>query len=138
VQIARTGTIEMNSQLPKQQFPVHVEPQEPTFLPEASQQDRRSETPADMTAAVKSTAKAEDSQADSQAPDSQSNVTRSYLESCYIMFMQADKESGGAPVKRYRCNIDDCERVFPRKSAIHSHIQTHLEDKPFVCTAPDW
>jgi hypothetical protein len=138
VQIARTGTIEMTSQLPNQQFSVHVELQEPTFLPEASQQDRRSETPADMTAAVKSTAKAEDSQADSHAPDSQSNVTRSYLESCYIMFMQADKESGGAPVKRYRCNIDDCERVFPRKSAIHSHIQTHLEDKPFVCTAPDW
>jgi hypothetical protein len=68
----------------------------------------------------------------------QSAIPRSYLESCYIMFMIPDPENGGAPTKRYRCNIDDCQRVFPRKSAIHSHIQTHLEDKPFVCTEPEW
>jgi len=72
------------------------------------------------------------------AGEAQSTFTRTYLEKCYVMFMQVDKETGGPPVKRYRCNIDDCERVFPRKSAIHSHIQTHLEDKPFVCTEPDW
>ncbi|GAA5885373.1 hypothetical protein JCM6882_009592 [Rhodosporidiobolus microsporus] len=39
--------------------------------------------------------------------------------------------------KRYVCLIEGCERTFPRKSAIESHIQTHLEDKPFVCPHDD-
>ncbi|KAG0142849.1 hypothetical protein CROQUDRAFT_96995 [Cronartium quercuum f. sp. fusiforme G11] len=39
----------------------------------------------------------------------------------------------GKLVKRYVCRIENCGRVFPRKTAIESHIQTHLEDKPFVC-----
>lgn len=44
----------------------------------------------------------------------------------------------GRPVKRYRCLLPECGRIFPRKTAIESHIQTHLEDKPFVCREPDW
>lgn len=137
VEIARTGSADVAVQQPIQQFAVHIEPVQPTYIPEVREPVRRSETPADMTAVILPASNAEDSQAESQAADSQSNIPRSYLESCYIMFMQPDKENGG-PVKRYRCNIDQCQRVFPRKSAIHSHIQTHLEDKPFVCTAPDW
>ncbi|KPV75766.1 uncharacterized protein RHOBADRAFT_14078, partial [Rhodotorula graminis WP1] len=35
------------------------------------------------------------------------------------------------------CLIEGCGRAFPRKSAIESHIQTHLEDKPFVCPHDD-
>ncbi|KAK9899521.1 hypothetical protein P389DRAFT_139619 [Cystobasidium minutum MCA 4210] len=33
----------------------------------------------------------------------------------------------------YVCSIPGCEKEFPRKSAVESHIQTHLEDKPFAC-----
>ncbi|ORX35310.1 hypothetical protein BD324DRAFT_582435 [Kockovaella imperatae] len=40
-------------------------------------------------------------------------------------------------VKRFKCLIEGCERHFPRKSAIHSHIQTHLEDKPYLCPTED-
>jgi hypothetical protein len=40
--------------------------------------------------------------------------------------------------KRYLCLMEGCDRTFPRKSAIESHIQTHLEDKPFVCPHYDW
>ncbi|EGG05770.1 uncharacterized protein MELLADRAFT_116699 [Melampsora larici-populina 98AG31] len=39
----------------------------------------------------------------------------------------------GKMIKNYVCQIEGCGRVFPRKTAIESHIQTHLEDKPFVC-----
>ncbi len=66
-----------------------------------------------------------------------SAVPRAVLETLYDSFSVQD-EASGAQVKRYRCNIDDCGREFPRKSAIHSHIQTHLEDKPFMCTEPEW
>ena len=138
VEIARGGATEMLTPAATQHFAVQVERVQPTYAPDVRDFKCRSETPVEITAVGQQTSNGEDSQADSQAADSQSNIPRSYLESCYIMFMQPDKENGGIPVKRYRCNIDDCERVFPRKSAIHSHIQTHLEDKPFVCTAPDW
>lgn len=67
-----------------------------------------------------------------------SSLTKEFLESCYTCFMTVEDGEGAAPCKRYRCNIDDCGRIFPRKSAIHSHVQTHLEDKPYVCTEPDW
>lgn len=51
----------------------------------------------------------------------------------------AGHSNGGVKVsKRYVCLIEGCDRTFPRKSAIESHIQTHLEDKPFVCPQPDW
>ena len=65
-------------------------------------------------------------------------LPKALLESLYTGFLTLEGSSSGQPVKRYRCLIDGCDRHFPRKSAIHSHIQTHLEDKPFVCTAPDW
>lgn len=67
-----------------------------------------------------------------------SSLSKEFLESCYTCFMMVEDGAGTAPCKRYRCNIDDCGRIFPRKSAIHSHVQTHLEDKPYVCTEPDW
>lgn len=70
--------------------------------------------------------------------ESQSTIPKGYLESCYEMFTVADPDTASGIAKRYRCNIDQCQRVFPRKSAIHSHIQTHLEDKPFACTEPGW
>ncbi|ORY72595.1 hypothetical protein BCR35DRAFT_282056 [Leucosporidium creatinivorum] len=46
-------------------------------------------------------------------------------------------ENGVKVPKRYICLMEGCDRTFPRKSAIESHIQTHLEDKPFVCPQPD-
>jgi hypothetical protein len=67
-----------------------------------------------------------------------SSLSKEFLESCYTCFMMVEDGAGTAPCKRYRCNIDECGRIFPRKSAIHSHVQTHLEDKPYVCTEPDW
>jgi hypothetical protein len=66
-----------------------------------------------------------------------STVPKAVLETLYDCFM-VQEDAAAQPSKRYRCNIDDCGREFPRKSAIHSHIQTHLEDKPFMCTEPDW
>ncbi|CDZ97292.1 bte binding protein 4 [Phaffia rhodozyma] len=42
----------------------------------------------------------------------------------------------GKEEMRYRCLVAECDRVFPRKSAIIHHIQMHLEDKPFACEAP--
>jgi hypothetical protein len=51
-----------------------------------------------------------------------------------------DEESGeDRPAgKRFQCLIQGCERHFPRKSAICSHIQTHLDDKPYQCTEEEW
>ncbi|GHJ85654.1 hypothetical protein NliqN6_2056 [Naganishia liquefaciens] len=66
-----------------------------------------------------------------------STLTKEFLESCYTCFMMIEDGAGPLPCKRYRCNIDNCGRIFPRKSAIQSHVQTHLEDKPYVCTEPD-
>lgn len=45
---------------------------------------------------------------------------------------------GGPVVKRFVCLIENCERDFPRRSAILSHVQTHLGDKRNVCTSPGW
>jgi len=39
---------------------------------------------------------------------------------------------------KFRCLVEDCDRAFPRRSAIIHHIQMHLSDKPFVCPVPDW
>ena len=140
VEIAKKESIEpVRTPEPFVDMQVETEQCKPD-TPLREKDSRRSETPAEMTAVTLPPGSANASQAgDTQMTgEAQSNVTRTYLEKCYVMFMQVDNEAGGPPVKRYRCNIDDCERVFPRKSAIHSHIQTHLEDKPFVCTEPDW
>ena len=64
-----------------------------------------------------------------------SGLPKTFLEKLYTTQMCLE---GGAPQKRFKCMIEGCERSFPRKSAIHSHIQTHLEDKPFQCDEPDW
>ncbi|WWD16360.1 hypothetical protein CI109_100786 [Kwoniella shandongensis] len=66
-----------------------------------------------------------------------SGLPRAFLEKLYTTFLTLDGSMTGQPVKRFKCLIEGCERHFPRKSAIHSHIQTHLEDKPYVCTAED-
>lgn len=39
---------------------------------------------------------------------------------------------------KFRCLVEDCDRAFPRRSAIIHHIQMHLSDKPFVCPVSDW
>ena len=67
-----------------------------------------------------------------------SGLPRSFLEKLYTTYLTTEGSHTGQPVKRFRCLIEGCERNFPRKSAIHSHIQTHLEDKPFQCEAEDW
>jgi len=67
-----------------------------------------------------------------------SGLPRSFLEKLYTTYLTTDGSHTGQPVKRFKCLIEGCERNFPRKSAIHSHIQTHLEDKPFQCEAEDW
>lgn len=54
------------------------------------------------------------------------------------------REASARPAKRgrlenrYKCLVPECDRVFPRKSAIVNHIQTHLEDKPFTCSVGSW
>lgn len=65
-------------------------------------------------------------------------LDKSYLEQCFTAIMIPDEMSPILSVKRYQCKLDGCGRIFPRKSAVYSHIQTHLEHKPFVCPAEDW
>lgn len=67
-----------------------------------------------------------------------SGLSRNFLETLYDTYQTMEGSMTGQPVKRFKCLIEGCERTFPRKSAIHSHIQTHLEDKPFVCEVEDW
>jgi hypothetical protein len=66
-----------------------------------------------------------------------SGLPRDFLEKLYSTFTVQDTSTNNQAVKRFKCLIEGCERQFPRKSAIHSHIQTHLEDKPFVCSHAD-
>jgi hypothetical protein len=69
--------------------------------------------------------------------DENEGVPKEVIQSLYSGL--ASHMSGGVKIpKRYVCLIEGCERTFPRKSAIESHIQTHLEDKPFVCPDHDW
>ena len=65
-------------------------------------------------------------------------LPRDFLEKLYQSYHTIQGSTSGHPTKRFKCLIEGCERDFPRKSAIHSHIQTHLEDKPFVCQAKEW
>ncbi|KAK4701558.1 hypothetical protein P7C70_g4675, partial [Phenoliferia sp. Uapishka_3] len=65
------------------------------------------------------------------------SVTRDTIQSFYEGVPGHTLSNGQKVPKRYMCLIEGCERLFPRKSAIESHIQTHLEDKPFVCPQAD-
>ncbi|GAA5938730.1 hypothetical protein JCM3775_001975 [Rhodotorula graminis] len=66
-----------------------------------------------------------------------SSVPRDVIQSLYSGIAGHTTTSGEKVGKRYVCLIEGCGRAFPRKSAIESHIQTHLEDKPFVCPHDD-
>ncbi|GAA5989280.1 hypothetical protein JCM10908_001237 [Rhodotorula pacifica] len=66
-----------------------------------------------------------------------SSVPREVIQSLYSHTPSHMSASGVKVPKRYMCLIEGCERSFPRKSAIESHIQTHLEDKPFICPHDD-
>lgn len=72
------------------------------------------------------------------AESSANGLPRGFLEKLYETYVTLEGSHTGQPIKRFRCMIEGCERNFPRKSAIHSHIQTHLEDKPYTCEHPDW
>ncbi|BGP13835.1 hypothetical protein JCM10213_000982 [Rhodosporidiobolus nylandii] len=65
-----------------------------------------------------------------------SSVPKEVIQSLYSG-IPSHTANGVKIPKRYVCLIEGCERTFPRKSAIESHIQTHLEDKPFVCPHDD-
>lgn len=67
-----------------------------------------------------------------------SSVPREVIQSLYSHIPSHLTSAGVKVPKRYVCLIEGCERSFPRKSAIESHIQTHLEDKPFICPHDDW
>jgi hypothetical protein len=75
-----------------------------------------------------------------QTPEGQAlaGLPKDFIDGLYTTFLTMEGSTSGQPVKRFKCLIDGCERHFPRKSAISSHIQTHLDDKPFVCPEPDW
>ncbi|GAA5848479.1 hypothetical protein JCM8547_004526 [Rhodosporidiobolus lusitaniae] len=66
-----------------------------------------------------------------------SAVPKEVIQSLYSGIPSHVDAKGQKIPKRYVCLIEGCERTFPRKSAIESHIQTHLEDKPFVCPHDD-
>ncbi|GAA6055743.1 hypothetical protein JCM3770_006135 [Rhodotorula araucariae] len=66
-----------------------------------------------------------------------SSVPKDVIQSLYSGIPGHTTPQGVKVPKRYVCLIEGCERGFPRKSAIESHIQTHLEDKPFVCPHDD-
>ncbi|GAA5830224.1 hypothetical protein JCM11251_001274 [Rhodosporidiobolus azoricus] len=65
-----------------------------------------------------------------------SSVPKEVIQSLYSG-IPSHTANGVKVPKRYVCLIEGCDRTFPRKSAIESHIQTHLEDKPFVCPHDD-
>lgn len=72
------------------------------------------------------------------AENTAGGLSRGFLETLYESYSTLEGSMTGLPIKRFKCLIEGCERTFPRKSAIHSHIQTHLEDKPFSCEVEDW
>ena len=59
------------------------------------------------------------------------------LRGMYTEVREMDTKTGQS-VKRFRCGMLGCGRSFPRKSAINSHLQTHVDDKPYMCTDPEW
>lgn len=74
------------------------------------------------------------SQCGSDCEEDTAGLPKSVIRSLYQPLPQQQGQTG----KKYVCLIEGCGRIFPRKSAIESHIQTHLEDKPFVCPHDDW
>lgn len=64
-------------------------------------------------------------------------VPKEVIQSLYLALPVFTKSGVKVP-RRYECLMEGCGRSFPRKSAIESHIQTHLEDKPFVCFHAEW
>ncbi|SCV69135.1 BQ2448_2155 [Microbotryum intermedium] len=89
----------------------------------------RSETPASDDEDDEDSSKGGNAQAGS--------LPKEVIQSLYKSVPAHVDDKGVKVSKRYLCLMESCERTFPRKSAIESHIQTHLEDKPFVCPYED-
>ena len=70
----------------------------------------------------------------SESEENKNSVPKVVIQSMYSLLPGGNKTNS----KRYLCLIEGCQRTFPRKSAIESHIQTHLEDKPYICSEADW
>ncbi|ORY29744.1 hypothetical protein BCR39DRAFT_467114 [Naematelia encephala] len=66
-------------------------------------------------------------------------LPKKFIERLYTCITAVETGPGGQQqqVKRFKCLIEGCDRSFPRKSAVGSHIQTHLDDKPHVCDHED-
>lgn len=75
---------------------------------------------------------------DDEGREPEEPVTKEVIRSLYTGVASHHNEDGVKVLKRYICLMEGCGRTFPRKSAIESHIQTHLEDKPFICPHDDW
>jgi hypothetical protein len=67
-----------------------------------------------------------------------SGIPKHVLKFLYDEITCPSESADDSTAKRYVCKLDDCRRSFARKTAIESHIQTHLEDKPFVCSTLNW
>lgn len=68
----------------------------------------------------------------------QSGISKDQLAEYYHVGQSNRQTKKGRPQRMYICGIAGCGKEFPRKSAVESHIQTHLEDKPFACPYDDW
>lgn len=68
----------------------------------------------------------------------QSGISKDQLAEYYHVGTSNRQTKKGRPQRMYICGIAGCGKEFPRKSAVESHIQTHLEDKPFACPYDDW
>jgi hypothetical protein len=68
----------------------------------------------------------------------QSGISKDQLAEYYHVGVSNKQTKKGRPQRMYICGITGCGKEFPRKSAVESHIQTHLEDKPFACPYDDW
>lgn len=68
----------------------------------------------------------------------QGGVSKDMLATFYSVGTGSKQTKKGKPQRMYICSIPGCEKEFPRKSAVESHIQTHLEDKPFACPYDGW
>ncbi|OAV95446.1 hypothetical protein PTTG_09727 [Puccinia triticina 1-1 BBBD Race 1] len=67
-----------------------------------------------------------------------SGIPKDILKCLYDTICYPAESADGSIAKRYVCKLHGCGRSFPRKTAIESHIQTHLEDKPFICSVTNW
>ena len=68
----------------------------------------------------------------------QAGISKDQLAEYYHVGISNKQTKKGRPQRMYICGIQGCGKEFPRKSAVESHIQTHLEDKPFACPYDDW